>query len=584
NVIVIEAVDITKIDEINDAITDKKENSLQYAIFNASIARYISNNYQQDLRQAIDQISATFVANNGEVSLYTKSAVFSIQALLEGMQSEVNHLESLHSDLSLSAITEFVDRELDELNIKDTNLPKPEIKEIIKEVEKEVIKEVEKEIIKEVDKEIFVYLPIPSEVEPKEETTHSFFYGLLENTILSELDNAKEFVKSLRTIGYTLEENAKTLSNRIIEGLGGEIDVETVTDDFLDYVDIAKKSYPHVAAVTLAMIQMAEAEQDYLEYDLGEDKDSYLPEELKISGIVKKTTQWGSVYLTLQDSEIEGLGKVDLRLRLWQSYYCYYCYGYEYADVDVTVDGKYGKIHLQDWGTRIDRSYNYYARERVPNSISLDDANIAITFSKEGSNRSITVSGETDAYLYWPGAYYATNRLLPQLQRVSIAGQFYNWQSDVSYFNGRLSYYNYDYYYRTDDPVDWTKQHAENFSVEASFSARVKVPDPMLPTYAQYKHVNLSAGFRNGYTERKWLGFNYDGEAIRIEQSSTDYDYEKRYRFSNRAGAIVDALVNTDSREVLSSKVTVNGQSVAKIESSDMGPIIRYSDGTFESF
>ena len=529
------------------------------------------------------------MANNGEVSLYTKSADFSIQALLEGMQSEVNHLESLHSDLNLSVITEIIDRELDELNIKDNNLPKPEVKE--KEPEDEETKETKKDVKTETviehhyhDVPVYIYLPAEDEIIDDDETTHSFFYGQLENSVLSELDNAKQFVKSLRTIGYTLEENTKKLSNRIIEGLGGEVDVETVTGDFLDYVDIAKKSYPHVAAVTLAMIQMAEAEQDDLEYDLGEDEDNYLPKEINISGIVKKTTKWGSVYLTLQNSKIDGLGKIDLKLRLWQSYYCYYCYGYEYADVDVTIDGKYGKIHLQDWGTRIDRTYNYYARDRVPSSISLDDANIAISFAKKGSDRSITVSGETDAYLYWPGAYYATTRLLPQLQRISINGQFYNWQSDVSYFDGRLNYYNNDYYYRTDDPVDWAKQHAEDFSIEATFSARVKVPDPALPTYAQYKYVNLSAGFRSGYSERKWLGFNYDGEAIRIEQSSTDYDYEKRYRFSNRAGAIVDAIVNTDSREVLSSKVTVNGQSVAKIESSDIGPIIRYSDGTFESF
>ncbi|MDH5544165.1 MAG: hypothetical protein OEZ43_01155 [Gammaproteobacteria bacterium] len=584
----IELVDVANKQEISNAIENEKDSQVLFGVLQASTARLITQQLPDTklYSETISGFSKTYIDNNGELKLYSKTASFSVQALLEGMREELKGIEGFHQDLVFSPYLQKIESELDELNIDTDKKPEKEKSEK------------KKEEATPDSSETGPDQPGPQpepEPEPEPEpvdddndeqvdesaTTKTGFYSEIEKLLFNEIDSGKRLITSLRTMGHTIDENSALLGKKLLNSMGGEINVEQVTDDFLGYVDIAKTLYPKVGGVVLAMIKMGEAESD-LVYDLALDKDNYLPEGLDISGTVTATTKWGSRYLVLNNGFIEGLGQVELEVRAWRYYYCYYCYNSERVSINLKVSGEYGSISMRTWGADLDRSWSWAQQTYIPRALNISDADIEVTLHKAGAKDSLRINNAgMDLRLRWP---YGGSTILPTVDYVAVDGYFYNYDYDnaISSFRGRLSYNNNSWMNYSNDPVQWAKHHANYFSVNASFNAYLRVPDPNRPSYTQYKSVKVEAGLQKNSWRGlvKSMSIRYDNEYFSFEHQ----DGSSQINIANRAGAMVEAILDPDAKELILGNITVKGKQVASIENTELGPIIRYADGTIESF
>lgn len=142
--------------------------------------------------------------------------------------------------------------------------------------------------------------------------------------------------------------------------------------------------------------------------------------------------------------------------------------------------------------------------------------------------------------------------------------------------------------------MDWAKHQATDFNIGLSFNATVRVPNPNSPGSSSYKTAGINLTFANDtynysdgnywdtYTMRS-VSITYDGESFSLSRSSKN-DYDDRYRFANQAGALMEVLVSKDGKALREGKIEFDGKVVARIESTQTGPIIRFTDGSFESF
>ncbi len=315
-------------------------------------------------------------------------------------------------------------------------------------------------------------------------------------------------------------------------------------------------------------------------YDLAMDDQNILPDDLIITGLVTKKTLGGSVYLTLENAFIEDIGFIDLELRLRKSA-CFSCSN-GYADINLEVRTPQATISLNDNFALIQRTWNYALRRYIPSRISMTDADISVAISAD-TERRITIRGETDIRLRLP---YFNDQYLPNVESIAISGKFSQPGEDLSYFAGRLTYTNNNFFSGfVNDPVEFAKKHAERFSVSASFDARLRVPNEDDYSSPQYRNVGISIGMSTSTSsrqaERRWVKIDYEGEGFFFEYSKEE---SNNYRFANKAGAIMEVIMDENNENLLDGFINSNGKSIATIESSELGPIIRYADGTIESF
>ncbi len=574
-----ETIDITNKDEIISAIENNNA-SLLLGFASAAVMRYFKKNEIGDLNEALMSLSKLYQQNNGELPLSENEKGYSMEALLKDARDEALAVEIRYSDILLSSLLSTLDAAID-----SAKAPSEIVLEVEKIVEVEKIIEKEVEVIVEKEVEVIVEKEVEVIVEKEVEViTNSKALEWLDDFIFDEIGAGKELVKAIRTFAYTVEDNAADIANRLIDGFGGEINAEKATEDFYSYVNFAKQAYPHVGQVIIAMMDFAEnTDSPIASYDLAVDEKNKLPDDFTMTGIVHKTTIGGSVVLTLDNAFIENIGFIDLALRLQKDSFCSFC-STGYADVDLEVRAEQASILLNDYAMRIQRTWNGSLQRYIPSRLDMTDANVSIIIAPDADpQQRVTIRGESDVRLRLP---YFNDKYFPILQSVATKGEFSQWGEDLRYFEGRLSYSNKNTYSSsfTSDPIRFAQQQAESFSVSAEFEADLRVPDENDYSSPHYKRVKVGLGMltsTNQSPEARWVEISYDGEGFYFGYAR---DESNNYRFANKAGAIMEVILDENNKNLLDGFIRSGDKSIATIESSELGPIIRYSDGTIESF
>jgi len=400
----------------------------------------------------------------------------------------------------------------------------------------------------------------------------------LEQWLVNDVLSAQHLARGARTLAHTILSQSENLVESVLDSAGGKIDVNELSKEAHSFIDISGKIFPSFGDIVVAIARMVDSPTPYTSYDMSSDPDGFFNDNLNIRGTVQYDRNSGYPKITLTDAHIAGIGDIELSLYFYSYNYNYCRYCTEYVTVNLKVDGEIGHFSLYD-RARIQRSYSWYhGGERVLRSLSFNNANISV---KANNDNASSVNGNLDLYLHWRSGNL--NRF-PEISNMKIKGNFYRYSGEVRYFDGWLAYSNQNTnYYQEDDPVKWAKNHAQYFNLTVGMNARLMLPSEIDPRYSESKYVSVELGWAKKYNqEEKWSSFNYDGEGYKIIHTKR-LSYADRYTIANRAGALME-IVMSDNPDDIAGLIEVNGKQIASIENTDLGPIIRYTNGEIESF
>lgn len=254
----------------------------------------------------------------------------------------------------------------------------------------------------------------------------------------------------------------------------------------------------------------------------------------------------------------------------------------------MTIRGDNADVKLSDYQSTINlyRTWQYsstgWQYAWTPYNLAMYSAKVSIKALNGKPGEVSGLSGDLDITLNWNNE---NANQLPSVRQLTGSTEFYRWNEEVGYFNGSISYSNSDYSSQTSDIVRWAKNHTNNFSLQLSTEASIKVPTPGVPDYLSYQSVKLAIGLSHSsyswYTDRKWIAMEYGGTGYRIERTSKPSPV---FTITNQVGDLVTLLVSEDQSKVHGGQIIVDGERIANM-SGGFGNsiIIRYPDGTIES-
>ncbi len=524
-----EAVDVADAEEVKKAENGESEQSAHLGFFLAALARTAQEDYAGDVMAMQKAFKQVYLENDGELPLLASeggASPISMQGLMTGLVSEVEAFEESEEGVPLGGVKAQIKNQLADLAKKSGGKDEDDITD--------------------------------SDPPPVPE---------------SDLEEGKDIVKAFRSLGHALDENLRDVSKAITGE--DESEIELSTEQVKPLVDLAREFYPHMAQIILAAISMVE-DDSAREYDLAVDEKNFLPDDVVVTGVVKRSQHWyGSPRLVLEDGYIEGLGSVTFNATFRSSYYCCTVY----VDLDMSLRGGKGEMVFRDTLT-VNRSYSWRHRMNVPSTVYADTASVRLrTFDEDGAE-TFSISGNTTFGLRWSSQDMSR---LPFISYVTLEGSYYDWQADVSYLQVRVSYSNRGWtYWQPADPVEWAQEHAKYFALSVEVEARVKVPQSGRYDWLNYHDAAITAILQVNRNEvTRVLAIEYDNEAFGLWRTHTEDGYYSR--FYNQAGNFMELLISEDGKDV-SGVININGQDIAKISGKLAKTLIRYTDGTFESF
>jgi len=597
-------VDVSSSQELQMAVENGAPSRVRLALASSAMMSITEQSYDNNLIVSLGALNSHYVDNDGDLSLVKAADEnFAMQEILEISQSELNELVNREKELSFAEVESDFQQALDRIKTElgteenphsesdKSEGETPQQEDEVDEGQQDPVDStpVEDEVAENENENSDGNDNNPSEPNndkankdqdkaDKEKTTDTEIANALEQYLFDDVAAAKDLIKSLRTFGHTFEENARDIGINVLDAYGGQLDVTGLSESATDFSEVAKKIYPSMGKLIMALMSSVEDYETAESYDLATDISHLLPDDVAFSGTVLKYQQWGQVVIELKDGFIEGIGEANFSLRFSQT--CYYCTSSAYVAITGSVNGEYGEIEFSDWGAYVTRDYNWWRGRYMPSHLRVTDGRLTIKLGDKSVDDRVSFTGETDFALNWRNE---DPNQLPLVDFFNLTGNFYDWNRDLYHFKATVSYYNQEYWrYQTNDPVYWAEQHARYFTLTIGFEADFRVPDPEQPNRSIYESIGLKVGLINQrYKTARWVEVKYGNESFKIERSKQDYN--SSYRFSNKVGAIMEMLVN-ENNEVEVGDISFNGKQVASIENSDVGPIIRYSDGSMESF
>jgi len=599
----IRPVDLSDESEVVQAISDNNDSALKIAFVSAAFNEIAQRDYQGHVETALAAIRAVYVANRGELPKRksTPGTDVSVGQLLEETRRQIDKVGTKYADkgVSFGNINAQIVAKIDEIKEPVVVIVPPV--PLIPPTPIPDVPPAPAPPVPDLPEPLAPPVPElgPVGASPSDSSfTDSHAVDGLAGFLVNDIFAGKDLLRSVRTFGYELNTNSKSVLNGLVSDAGGKIDVQATRESFSDFVDQSRKVYPHIGNIMVAVLQWTENRQADTTYNLAEDPDNLLPDDLHVTGIVTKTfPYWWSSYpvLKLSGGYVEGVGTIDFELAVSSSYssYCYYCGTYDNANLKLSVKNGDTVFAIASSTLQVSRSYNWKYGTRMPSTANISNAELSVTLGDLGKG-AIRVSGVANIGLRWP---YEEPKQIPVITNLSLSKTKYQYgnSTGISYFSGRLSYFNNGYNSSpTGDPVEWAKRQATSFSINLGFSATIRVPDPSNPTWSTSKSASIDMSFSNsGYDSSSFGGWgtatirsvaiSYGGESFSISRSSRNNGNDQ-YRFANRAGAIMELLISKDGKAFQGGKIEYDGKAVANIETSKAGPIIRFTDGTFESF
>ncbi|MDH5545385.1 MAG: hypothetical protein OEZ43_07325 [Gammaproteobacteria bacterium] len=511
----------------------------------------------KNLSESMIFYSSEFLRNQGEIKLYAKSNNLSVQDLLEGIKEEAKALELYHADINLSDVIEVADAGLAKLNIADQASP-----------EQILPTNTEDSLVRDYTPDV-----APNDESAQTAKTSTSPEPELVLGIVDEVDSAKRLVSTVRTFGHVWNENQRYFGQVLLNGSGNEIDVNNLKSRFKTVVGQLSHTYSRIGALSAAMLNMLSSTSD-VSYDIGADPENYFADDLALSGIVSITNTNQQQVIELHQGMIDGMGPVSLVLGVGVSTSCTSC-NYETVPLSLllTVEGVDKTLSVDASSAEFVIGIDAKTGARRPISLALNDAMLSASIVNTNTAETMSLDKVVmDMRLRW----YTQETRLPTVDSIAVQGILETFRSGTSlqHFNGRL-FYNY-----LGDGV--TTAQTEDFAIRASFVANLLVPDAQNADYANWQQVEVKADMRQSPvlgTDRS-LNIRYGNEYL----SFTQFGSSGTIRIANRSGAVMLASLDRSSGELVSGSVLVRGAQVAGISNTALGPLLRYSDGSLESF
>lgn len=394
----------------------------------------------------------------------------------------------------------------------------------------------------------------------------------------------------LRTLAHTGTEAVNLITGTITTATGTLL-TSKLNDDALNVVGVAKKFYPQMGAIINAIIRMGENNAYLMRYDLAQDPLHLMPKDMIVRGVVIRDGSYGARF-KLNNGYIEGLGDVQLQFNVYSSNSCYYyCYYSERAYAVASVKGVDADINITANDIQIYRNYSYYAGHRVLSSADIRNADVNVTLAL-GATR-VHLSGKNSLSLSWPSS---DMQRLPTVASFSANGAYrrYDNTQDIRLPSVYLSYSNNNYfYYQAYNMVEWAHRQTDYFTLTVGLQAQIK-DTRTTSNYANYQTVNLEIGAtRTPYNYNATTGYydrDYRRQWIQIGDGTESYKFEStlanspRYAFYTQSGAMVEMLKKNDGKTFESGVIKFRDHVVGTISDSKAGPIVRFNDGTMQSF
>jgi len=555
DVLSVRPIDVANDEEVGNAIEHEEFSKVSMGFASAAFGHLASKHFQGDLAMAMRGFQSTYEENGGELLLKSTGESISLESLLLAMLEEIGAVANReNAPLGLNAVSATVKMSIARVAPPPPPAPLPPPA---------------------------ADLPVPPPIvilPPVEETTKSHASEAYDE-LLDALGMGKEWVSSFRSYANTLVEAGGDILNGILDAGDGKINIDQAVEDTADIIEFGKTMYPQMGVIMVAALNMLEDDRDNLRYDLAEDPLNLIPDDAGISGVLIKEKVYYSTNIRLENGVIDSIGSVDFSFRP-SSYYCYYYCSSYYGWVDFSLKGEQAVVRLRS-SVYSYLSWSWTHRRRIPSSMDFNYGSLSMSVGDVANNAVSRIDGTLDLALNWRSKDLSK---LPIVSSAGLRGSFYNPHQNVSWFNGRVSYSNTNYYsYQTHDVAKWAEDHLKYYSLSFQTDARVRVPSKDNPAILVYGNARLGFGISNSrYSgSSTWVDIQHGGEAIRIDRRSSGSN--SKYDISNQIGAVVDIVVNEDARSLLSGGVTVDGKRVATIEASSVGPLIRYTDGTFES-
>lgn len=413
---------------------------------------------------------------------------------------------------------------------------------------------------------------------------------LPELTSANGADFIKETGKALLTPLRTLAHNSTDAANAFtgaVTTATGTVLTSKLNDDAYNLVGVAKKFYPYMGTIINAMINMGENNANIMTYDLAQDPKNLLPDGIGMRGIITKRQTYYTIF-TLKDGYIEGLGTVNLDLTVRSYYYCYYCY--EYVDFKATVQGVNGDITVSGNNNYVSRYYDYSSGHRTLDTVYIQNADTLVNW--KNGDTTIHLHGTNSASLAWPSP---NMRLLPIIRSFTAFGSYHRYDNtqEVRLPSVSISYTNNEpYYWYQDGVIDWAHRQSDYFTIVLALNAQLKISNT---GYPMHKDIKLELGMsRAPYApyvpgnywpdrdyRRQWITIGQDQESYKFESTLTN---APRYALYTQSGALVEMLMKNDGKTLDNGAIKYRDKVIANISNSSAGPIVRFSDGSMQSF